>query len=90
MVVHGRAAAPTPDAHARAEPDSGRDPSAERHADRDARADAAPTPSASAAPTDPAGAAGTDVILPIVAALAIVLIAAGFLLSRRGRPSDGA
>jgi methionine-rich copper-binding protein CopC len=51
---------------------------------------AAPTPSASAAPTDPSGAAGNDVILPIIAALAIVLIGAGALLSRRGRPSGDA
>jgi len=29
------------------------------------------------------------VILPIIAALAIVLVGAGFLLSRRGRSSDG-
>ena len=50
----------------------------------------APTPSASAAPTDPTGAAGNDVILPIIAALAIVLIAAAALLSRRSRPPDGA
>ena len=50
----------------------------------------APTPSASATPTDPSGAAGNDVILPIIAALAIVLIVAGALLSRRGRPSGGA
>jgi LPXTG-motif cell wall-anchored protein len=51
---------------------------------------AAPTPSASAGPTDPTGSAtGSDVILPIIAGLAIVLIAAGFLLARRGRPSDG-
>lgn len=50
---------------------------------------AAPTPSATPAPTDPTGAAGSDVILPIIAALAIVLIAAGVLLSRRSRPSGG-
>jgi copper resistance protein C len=50
----------------------------------------APTPSASAAPTDPTGTAGSDVILPIIAALAIVLIGAGALLSRRSRPSGGA
>ncbi len=36
----------------------------------------------------PRAASDGDVILPIIAALAIVLIAAGFLLSRRGRPSD--
>jgi copper transport protein len=53
-------------------------------------ASAAPTPSASAAPTDPSGAAGNDVILPIIAALAIVLIGAGVLLSRRSRPAGGA
>ncbi len=49
---------------------------------------AVPSPSASPGPTDPAGAGDGDVILPIIAALAIVLIAAGFLLTRRGRPSD--
>ena len=47
-------------------------------------------PSASPGPADPTGASDGDVILPIIAALAIVLIAAGFLLSRRGRPADGA
>jgi methionine-rich copper-binding protein CopC len=51
---------------------------------------ATPAPSASPAPSEPAGSSDGDVILPIIAALAIVLIAAGFLLSRRGRPSDGA
>ena len=48
------------------------------------------SPSASPGPSDPTGASDGDVILPIIAALAIVLIAAGFLLSRRGRPADGA
>lgn len=48
----------------------------------------APNPSASPAPTEPAGASDGDVILPIIAALAIVLVAAAVLLSRRGRPSD--
>ncbi len=47
----------------------------------------AATPSASPAPTE-STAAGGDVILPIVAGLAIVLIAAALLLSRRGRPPD--
>jgi methionine-rich copper-binding protein CopC len=51
---------------------------------------ATPAPSASPTPSEPAGSSDGDVILPIIAALAIVLIAAGFLLSRRGRPSDGA
>jgi methionine-rich copper-binding protein CopC len=49
----------------------------------------APTPSATAAPTDPTGTANNDAILPIIAALAIVLIGAAALLSRRGRPSSG-
>jgi methionine-rich copper-binding protein CopC len=49
---------------------------------------AASTPAATPAPTNQAGS-GTDVILPIIVALAIVLLAAGFLLSRRGRPTDG-
>jgi methionine-rich copper-binding protein CopC len=47
----------------------------------------APAPSASAAPTGGTAAGGSDVILPIVAALAIILIGAAALLSRRGRPS---
>jgi len=49
---------------------------------------ASPTPAPTPAPTDQTSS-GTDVILPIIAALAIVLAAAGFLLSRRGRPSGG-
>jgi hypothetical protein len=39
------------------------------------------TPTASPAPTDPASGSG-DVLLPIIAALAIVAIGAGFLLNR--------
>jgi hypothetical protein len=39
------------------------------------------TPTASPAPTDPASGPG-DVLLPIIAALAIVAIGAGFLLNR--------
>jgi copper resistance protein C len=49
-----------------------------------------PSPSASPAPTDPAGSTDGDVILPIIAGLAIVLLLAAVLLSRRGRPSTGA
>ena len=49
---------------------------------------ASPTPAATPAPTDQTSA-GSDVILPIVAALAIILIGAAALLSRRGRPSGG-
>lgn len=48
-------------------------------------------PSATAAPTpvdheDPPGASDGDAVLPIIAGLAIVLIAGVVLLSRRGRP----
>jgi methionine-rich copper-binding protein CopC len=46
----------------------------------------ASSPSPSPGPSDSAAADG-DVILPIIAGLAIVAIAAGFLLSQRGRPS---
>ena len=46
-------------------------------------------PSATPAPAAPTGATGSDVILPIIAALAIVLIGAGVLLSRRDRPAGG-
>jgi methionine-rich copper-binding protein CopC len=49
----------------------------------------APTPSPSPAPTDQGNTSGSDVILPIIVGLALVLAAAWFLLSRRGRPSDG-
>lgn len=48
----------------------------------------APTPSPSPAPTDQGNASAGDVILPIIVGLALVLAAAWFLLSRRGRPSD--
>ncbi len=47
------------------------------------------TPSGPIAPPgDPAGST-TDVLLPIIAGLAIVIVGAALLLSRRGRPSDG-
>jgi copper resistance protein C len=46
---------------------------------------ATPSPSASAGPSDPATSVG-DVALPIIAALAIVLIGAGALLRRGRRP----
>jgi len=52
-------------------------------------ASTAPNPSVTPSPTDPAAGDGGGAVLPIVAALAIVVIAAGFLLSRRGRPSAG-
>jgi methionine-rich copper-binding protein CopC len=47
---------------------------------------ASPSPSASPAPTTPTSGGG-DVVLPIIAAFAIVAVAAGFLLTRnRSRP----
>lgn len=49
----------------------------------------APSPTDTPAPPDPTSTAGDDVVLPIIVALALVLLAAGFLLSRRGRHSDG-
>jgi hypothetical protein len=44
----------------------------------------APTtsPSATAGPSDPTSGSGSDVLLPIIAALAIVAVGAGFLLLR--------
>jgi methionine-rich copper-binding protein CopC len=52
-----------------------------------------PTPSISPTPSgppqDPTGSTA-DVVLPIIAGLAIVLVAAGLLLSRRNRPSGHA
>ena len=72
------------------EPSDAETPSAEPGPTESPEATPAPNPSASPGPSDPAGASDGDVILPIIAALAIVLIAAGFLLSRRGRPAGGA
>ena len=74
--------APTPGSTASAEPTPGETP--------EPSPTATTSPSASLGPSDPTGASDGDVILPIIAALAIVVIAAGFLLSRRGRPSDSA
>jgi len=56
----------------------------------------APTPTAQLSPTPeptppPSGASGEgDVVLPIVAGLAIVAVAGGYLLTRRGRGSGSA
>ena len=50
----------------------------------------APSPSASPGPTDPTGSTDGDVLLPIVAALAIVIAVAAVLLSRRSRPPTSA
>ena len=74
--------APTPASSASAEPMASATPAP--------TGTATASPSASPGPSDPAGASDGDVILPIIAALAIVLVAAGFLLSRRGRPAGGA
>lgn len=75
--------APTP------EPTASAVPSAAPSAAPTAAPTVAPTPAPSPAPTQ-TNAGGSDVIVPIIAGLAIVAIAAGLLLSRRGRPSDGA
>jgi hypothetical protein len=56
----------------------------------------APTPTAASSPTPeptppPSGASGGgDVVLPIIAGLAIVAVAGGYLLTRRGRGSGSA
>jgi methionine-rich copper-binding protein CopC len=80
-------AAPTPT------PTSGSTPGATASAEPTPSATPEPTPvpspSASPAPTDPTGSGEGDVLLPIIAALAIVLVGAGVLLTRRGRPSGG-
>jgi hypothetical protein len=44
--------------------------------------EATPSPSATAGPSDPTSGGGSDVLLPILAALAIVAVGAGFLLLR--------
>jgi methionine-rich copper-binding protein CopC len=59
-------------------------PSASPTAGPSATPTAAPTPSASPAPGSNTGS-GTDVIVPIIAALAIITIGTGFLLSRGRR-----
>jgi copper resistance protein C len=70
-----------------AEPTPSAAPTAAETASPTPSPSAAPSPSASPAPSDPTGSSG-DAVLPIIAALAIVLIGAGYLISRRGRPSD--
>ena len=80
-------AAPSPTPTAESTPGATASPGSTPSATREPTA--VPSPSASPGPTDPTGAGDGDVILPIIAALAIVLIAAGVLLTRRGRPSDG-
>lgn len=45
----------------------------------------APSPSPSPAPVDSAGSG--DVVIPIIVALLVVALGAGYLLSRRGRPT---
>ncbi len=48
------------------------------------------TPSGSVTPPPGPTASSGEALLPIIAALAIVLVGAGYLLSRRGRPSGPA
>ena len=74
--------APTPASSASAEPTPSATP--------EPTPTPASSPSASPGPTDPAGSTDGDVILPIVAALAIVLVVGAVLLSRRNRPSTDA
>ncbi len=74
--------APTPASSASAEPTPSATP--------EPTPTPASSPSASPGPTDPAGSTDSDVILPIVAALAIVLVVGAVLLSRRNRPTTDA
>jgi len=77
-------APPSPSASASAEPSASDVPTPE------ATPSVTVTPSGPITPPeDPAGSTA-DVFLPIFAGLAIVLIAAGVLLSRRSRPSGPA
>ena len=88
FAVEAAAATPArPSASASVTPSQGATPSAS--------ASPAVTPSLTATPSgpitppsDPVGST-TEVFLPIIAGLAIVIAGAAFLLSRRGRPSDG-
>ena len=70
------------------EPTATASPSAAATASATPEPTAPPSPSASPAPTDQTGGSGSDVVLPIILALAVVLLAAGYLLSRRRGPTD--
>lgn len=70
---------PTPDASATTEPSPPETPSAT------ASPSASPSPAASPAPGDTTSGTG-DVLLPIIAALAIIAVGAGFLLNRSRTP----
>jgi len=70
------------------EPTATASPSAAATASATPEPTAPPSPSASPAPTAQTGGSGNDVVLPIILALAIVLLAAGYLLSRRRGPTD--
>jgi methionine-rich copper-binding protein CopC len=70
---------------ATASPTASPEPSLEPSASVDASPTASPTPTASPAPSD--STSGTsDVLIPIIAALAIVAVGAGILLGRSRRP----
>ena len=82
-------AAPTPSPTPASTPESTASDAPTPSATPEPSPSAAASPSASPGSTDPAGSSDGDVILPIIAALAIVLVVAAVLLSRRGRASDG-
>lgn len=83
-VAAAASAAPTQEPTDAASPSTAASPSAAPTPEPSSSASPSPSP----APTDPTSDGG-DVVLPIIAGLAIVLIAAALLLSRRRRPLGG-
>lgn len=78
---------PTPTSEPTASPSDSAAPSASASATTEPTTAATASPSSVVTPPADPAASTSDVVLPIVAGLAIVLIAAGVLLSRRRRPS---
>ncbi len=76
----------SPPPSATASPTDSAAPSATASPTPEPTPEVSPSPSAPTTPPQDPAASSSDVVLPIVAGLAIVLGAAGFLLSRRGRP----